>query len=206
MKELFKVIAEVHPLLPGWCSTEKAITMASLVLAYRPEVTVEIGVFGGASFIPMALAHKAIGHGVAIGIDPWDTKIAVKEQTTILDREWWADTDMNVIHGDFMNRLALLRLESVTRIQRQTSNQAHPPHAVGLLHVDGSHSATALSDIIRYAPKVVSGGFVVTDDSEWKGGGVAMGEQRLIQIGFKRLYALGTGAVFQRISTGNEKD
>lgn len=199
MIELFEQIAEVQPGLPGWCSPEKAATLAALVLAQRPNVTLEIGIYGGSSLIPLALAHKAIGKGVVVGIEPWDKAAAIAAQTTNEDRKWWDEQDLEGLYVNFMAKLRELSLESVTRIIRKKSNDADIPPALGLAHVDGAHNDQAVTDVVRVAQHVEVGGYMVLDDLTWHGGGVTRAAQRLIQMGYRQLYPLGTGAVFQRI-------
>ena len=41
-----------------------------MVLALRPAVVVEIGVWRGSSLLPMALALKELGRGQIVGVDP----------------------------------------------------------------------------------------------------------------------------------------
>lgn len=200
MTELFQIIADFQGQIPGWCPKEKAVTLAALVLAIRPEVSLEIGVYGGASLFGMALAHKAIQKGIVVGIDPWNTAVAAREQTTEEDRKWWSDLNMTKIHGDFLKLISDHQLDKYTKIIRNESRYVEPPNSIGVLHIDGSHSDTAISDMVRFAPKVCIGGFVVTDDSNWSGGGVSRGEERLKALGFSKRFALGTGAVFQRVS------
>jgi predicted O-methyltransferase YrrM len=78
VKQLFEKIDDLFERqLPGWCTKEKAYTLASLVIGTRPAVIVEVGVFGGRSFLPMALALKELGKGMAIGIDPWSPAASV---------------------------------------------------------------------------------------------------------------------------------
>lgn len=197
MIELFKKIAEVQPKLPGWCPPEKAQVLASLVIAFRPAVTVEIGIFGGSSFIPMAMAHKEVG-GIAIGIEPWDKKAAIEAQDSAVNRAWWDAQDLEAIYHNFMHNLETLGLNDHVEIHRRTSDQAGVPNAIGILHVDGGHNDQAVRDTARFAPHVLVGGFVVLDDLNWTGGAVGRAEQRLIQMGFRKLYPLGTGAVYQR--------
>ncbi len=197
--EPFKTISEVQSKLPGWCSQEKASTLASIMLALRPEISLEIGVFGGSSFIPIALAHKAINFGVAIGIDPWDTNVAIAAQPSKEHRDWWATKDMNQIYDEFMRQIKTLQLEKFTRIIRQTSLAAPCPNSIGLLHVDGSHDAQTITDVLKFAPHVKSGGFLVMDDMDGNHGPApALAAQHLPRLGFKQLYSLGTGFVFQR--------
>lgn len=199
MIELFQQIADVQPKLPGWCTPEKAATLASLVIAQRPNVTLEIGIYGGSSFIPLALAHKAIGRGMVVGIEPWDKTAAVMAQTTNEDRAWWDAQDLEQIYANFMATLRGLSLENVSRIIRKKSNDADIPPAVGLAHIDGAHNDQAVTDVMRVAQHVEIGGYMVLDDLAWHGGGVTRAAQRLQQMGYKQLYLLGTGAVYQRV-------
>lgn len=200
VENLFNRIAELHPSLPGWCSLEKSFTLASIIVAFRPAVVVEIGIYGGKSFMPMVMACAAVNHGLCIGIDPWSAEVAVREQTQEADRDWWAKLDYEKLRTEFMLKIQTQDLERFTRIERRESRFVEPPNAIGLFHCDGSHSDTATQDMMRFAPKVVAGGYCVTDDTEWHGGGVARGELRLKEMGFVRIQKLGTGAVFQRLS------
>jgi cephalosporin hydroxylase len=44
--------------IPGWCCREKAERMMDVVYETKPEICVEIGVFGGSSIYPTASALK----------------------------------------------------------------------------------------------------------------------------------------------------
>lgn len=199
IENLFQRIEKVHPTLQGWCSLDKAFTLASLVVAFRPAVIVEIGVYGGKSLIPMALACQAVGKGIVIGIDPWSTEVAIREQTSVEDREWWGKLDLEKIRVDFMAKLAELNLENFVRIERKESRNIPAPNSISIFHCDGAHNDTAMHDMAKFAPRVIVGGYCVTDDSDWGGGGVKRGEQRLKELGFAHIAALGTGQIFQRL-------
>lgn len=195
---LFNILQEIQPKLPGWCNPLKALTLASIVIARRPACSVEIGVYGGSSFIAIAVAHQLIGYGKAIGIDAWDNQVAVAAQTENESREWWANQDLEKIYQDLFALLDLHGMGNVAQLVRQQSNRVTPPNSIGLLHVDGGHNDQAITDVVRFAPRVEPGGFVVTDDTNWTGGGVQRAEAMLITMKFRKLYALGTGAVFIR--------
>ena len=80
MKQLFAQIeSELAVHKDGWCSIEKAYALASAIIALRPGVVVEIGIWAGRSLIPMALALKKVGAGKIIGIDPWRAEESAKE-------------------------------------------------------------------------------------------------------------------------------
>lgn len=195
---LFETISKIQPKLPGWCCPEKAEALAAMVVAIRPMISVEIGVFGGSSFIPIALAHKHINYGIVVGIDPWDKSESIKNETAE-NAAWWQDQDHDLIYYQFAARLKELELEKFTTIWRQTSDRAQPPNVIDLLHIDGSHTDQAVRDVVRYASKVRPGGFCVMDDLDWKTGGVRRAESRLLQMHYTLLYALGTGAAYQRV-------
>lgn len=195
----FHLIEKIQPTLPGWCSLEKAVMLASIVVGYRPAASLEIGIYGGSSFIPIALAHKAIGYGVVYGIEPWSKEEALKAQTTMEDVAWWQDQDLEALYSNFIAKLAELDLGENVRIVRSPSRSVSPMAKLGLLHIDGAHSDEAVRDVLRFAPHVEFGGFCVMDDIGWSGGGVARAVLRLREIGFVERYKIGTGAVFQRV-------
>ena len=184
---------------PGWCELPKAVTLVSAIMALRPAVTVEIGVFGGSSLIPMALAHREIGIGTVIGIDPWSS-VAASEGYTGDHLIWWGKTvDLEKVYQEFMQRIAELQLTNCVQIVRSTSDAFTPPQTIDLLHIDGQHSDQAVRDVERYASRVRVGGMVFSDDINWVGGGVLRSVAKLKTMGFRELYRAGTGGMFQRI-------
>lgn len=200
MIDLFETIRQEQPKLPGWCSLEKAMTLASIVVAIRPATTVEIGIYGGSSMIPILLAHKLTrSGGIVHGIEPWSKEEALKVQTTPQDVEWWAVQNYEKLREDFCATVRRLDLEPYLRLNINPSRLVNPPPGIGLLHIDGGHDNQAVTDVVRFAPQVVVGGICVMDDLQWHGGGVTRAALRLEQLGFKILYPLGTGAVYQKI-------
>jgi predicted O-methyltransferase YrrM len=195
---LWQTISEVQPPLPGWCVPAKAEALAAIVVALRPEVSLEIGIYGGSSFIPIALAHKEIGFGMAYGVDPWDAQASIKGEVKE-NVDWWSKQDYEKLYGDFMAKLKQLGLENCTRIFRQTSDSLRVPNTIDLLHTDGNHSDQAVRDVLRFGTSVRIGGICVMDDLDWVTGQVKVAERKLISLGFKKLYPIGTGAVYQRV-------
>lgn len=195
--------------LEGWCDVAKAQRLAAIVLALRPTVTVEIGVFGGRSLLPMAMAHAVIGHGVAIGIDPW-SKAASLAGMEGVNKEWWDKLDHELIYQGFMRSANRLIADGWVNVFRGTSDEAiandrekfrgtdsrlvFVPEVIDLLHVDGNHSEQAVKDVDNYATRLRPGGILVMDDIDWAAAAAA----RVRELKFSFLYALGTGAVFQR--------
>lgn len=194
---VFAQIERVLPTLAGWCAIPKATDLAATVMALRPNTVVEIGVFGGRSLIPMALACQAIGCGKVVAIDPWSQQ-ASAEGYEGPNKEWWGGLDHESVYQHFVSSVAALELTGRVEILRAKSDDVEPPTVIDLLHVDGQHTDQALRDVERFSPKVRMGGFVFTDDDDWDGGGPAAACKRLLELGFVPLYKCGTGTAFQR--------
>src|SRR6185436_18664247 len=112
MTQLFQQIAEIVPKCHGWATVEKAITLASTVITLRPDFILEIGIWGGRSLFPMALACKAIGKGKVVGVDPWVSVAAVQGQTDA-NRKWWNEQPFDMVYNDFMQKRSQLGLTEI---------------------------------------------------------------------------------------------
>jgi predicted O-methyltransferase YrrM len=198
--KLFDDIAKLVPTLEGWTSVAKAQTFAALILGYRPSVTVELGVWWGRGSLSMALAHREIGKGMVYAIDPWSAEASIEGQLNKLDREHWNNQPAHEnAFKVFTDQIQKLGVQNCIKPIRARSSEAPIPEGIGLLLVDGNHGDEAVADVKRWAPKVVTGGFVYLDDLDWTGGAVRRAEAHLKSIGFKELYNIETGAFYQRI-------
>ncbi len=184
--------------LPGWCSYDKACRLAGMIIALRPEISLEVGIYGGRSFLPMALAHKFIGKGTVIGIEPWSYEAAI-EGYDDKNKDWWLNhSHLEQAKSSFLRAANLLGVANVMKVHEVKSDEFNPPDGIGVLHLDGQHSEQALRDVKRYAPKVQIGGFVVLDDVAWDSGGVVSAATWLTDNGFKqidRIFNKPTGGV-----------
>ena len=171
MTEEFKqsVMNAIKP-MEGWCWEEKAIAMVELILAKRPKLIVEIGVFGGKSLIPQAMACELMGQGVVVGIDPWKKESAVEGSNDPVNNEWWDKLDLDDIlkgcskaiwqHG-LDNRCLLMRGGAEACRHVITS-------PIDILHIDGNHSEeVSTRDVGHWFPKVKQGGHIWFDDFDW---------------------------------------
>lgn len=215
MKSLFAVVKESLKTGGDWCTAEKALTLASLVVALRPKIVVEIGVWAGSSLIPLALAAKAIGTWedpiskrmcscTVVAIDPWDPAASVAGQDPV-NAEWWASKERHDwAYATFQQRLRTFEIEHMVEVRRERSDVSVPPSGIGILHVDGNHGDQAVADVLRYAPNVRVGGVVILDDYHWSSGAVARAGEALEAMGFKPLYTIDTvsfGRVYQRVGS-----
>ena len=191
-----------------WCDLEKAHVLAAIVLALRPRVTCEIGVWMGGSLVPIALALRAL-HDLdveagrdparrrAVAIDPWAKEASCVGQEGA-DEAWWASVDHDVALAAFRGRLERHGLTEIVEVVRARSDDAPVPDGIGLLHIDGNHAEQATRDVARFAPAVLLGGVLVLDDLSWRGGHVRAARGLAEGMGFRELYPLGTGIVMQR--------
>lgn len=184
-------ITQTLPLLHGWCQLEKALHLASLVLdglktAYP---VVEIGVFGGQSLIPMALALRHTKY-FALGIDPMTSEAATEGDVGKENADWWANkVNLDEIHAGFVQSVLDLKLTRHCRWIRMRSEQCvnlFPDGSIGLLHLDSNHSEeVSCRDVFLWESKVAVDGQLVFDDSNWPSQSKAreMLEQRFKLIG-----------------------
>ena len=90
--------------LQGWCTPEKARGMMDLIYEVKPQICVEIGVFGGASIYPTASALKFLKQGKVYAIDPWVNSYCLDGYASDdPNYQWWSRVDLNYIHHEFVN-------------------------------------------------------------------------------------------------------
>jgi predicted O-methyltransferase YrrM len=171
---LVPLMTALMPKLEGWCTVRKACLLAGLVIDLDARVVGEIGVYGGRSLIPMALAMRGKPRAAAYGIEPWSNSVAVQTPTHEANDEWWSKLDFHAIKKGFVSAMLELDCLGTVKIVEMTSDQAYGAFSdvssrpFDLLHIDGSHSTEqALADVRRWTPLVRSGGVVVLDDILW---------------------------------------
>lgn len=156
--------------LDGWTSPDRLHLMADLILKEKPSIVVELGVFGGRSFIAQALALKENGSGVIFGIDPW-RKAAAIEGENRANQDWWGTLDYEAVHKMAMNAVwdnDLAAHAVVIRSESQHASAAFSNNSIDILNIDANHSEIAsCRDATLYLPKVKSGGHIFFDDCDW---------------------------------------
>ncbi len=181
MKVIDKLV-ESHSVLAsfrrveGWCSPAKARALMAAVLDTSARACVEIGVFGGSSLVPVALALRELGHrGKVYGIDPWDTAAALDGMVAAANREWWSGVQMGKIKASCEAIICDFGLSQYVELIQARSEDVvgrFESESLDLLHVDGNHSERhSLGDVEAYLPKLRSGGIVFVDDIWWAEGG-----------------------------------
>lgn len=196
--DIFRRIEQITPRLSEWCPMTKAHTLASIIIAFRPALTVEIGIWQGASLIPMALAHRAIGFGRVIAVDPWQATASIQGQQNPEDVKWWGGVDHEKAYQTFVTALAEEGVSQYVDIVRSTSDEFIPPAPINCLHLDGNHGEQALRDVQRFLPHMAPNSVWILDDYEWQGGGVRKACAALESAGWVEQYRLGTGGVWRK--------
>jgi len=145
------------------------------------------------------------GFGTVIAIDPYSAESSIKGMTGE-NLEWWAKQDHEAKMRYFLARIDEHDIGRHVQFIRKSSNDVEPQEGISFLHVDGNHSEQSVTDVKRFASKVVLGGLVFADDISWEGGGVNKSLTALLELGFMELYRVqkpgDDWAVFQRIFNG----
>lgn len=165
--------------LPGWCSTEKALRMAEIVMREKPCSIVELGLFGARSFVPMCLALLELSEDqktrhFAVGIDPWSHAACIEgmdphdanDQKNI---EYWSKVPLHDMQRRAVNAMENYKLWPVGAfLQARAELVVHlfANGSIDLLHVDDNHH-TALRTIELWLPKCRAGAVVIFDDTNW---------------------------------------
>ncbi len=164
-----------RPHIQGWCNEEKATALIEAICSRKPELCVEIGVFGGSSLIQQALAIKDNGVGRIEGIDPWSVEAALEEMNDAKNREWWgSDVDLESVYRRCQEAVKKFGVQDVVGLIRDKAENVackYLDESIDLLHIDGNHSELlSFKDATLYLPKVKPGGLIFFDDVWWTDG------------------------------------
>jgi predicted O-methyltransferase YrrM len=159
--------------LEGWCSDLKATTLVDLVLKVKPNIIVEIGVWGGKSLVPMACALQANGKGTIFGIDPWDSNASIEETLEEANKTFWSYANHDTIFRGLVHKIDQFALHDHVILIKNTSEDAALIPGIDILHIDGNHSEkTSYGDVCKWVPLMNSGGWIIFDDMTWTEKGI----------------------------------
>ncbi len=154
----------IDSLAGSWCSSEKASLIMDLLVLQKPTKCVEIGVFTGSSFLPIATPLKYLGQGQTYAIDAWSNQEAIKNMSeTDPNKSWWETVDMTSVYKTFKQMVKNWDLQPFCTIYKESSAAASNKIGdIDFLHMDGNYTtATALADAKAYLPKVKVGGYIL---------------------------------------------
>ncbi|RDJ35495.1 MAG: class I SAM-dependent methyltransferase [Crenarchaeota archaeon] len=170
-KDLIFFVGGILKKIQGWCSLDKAQKLVETIVQTKPELCVEIGVFGGSSYIPQALALKHNKKGVVYGIDPWTCEDALEEMKDEANIGWWGTLKIEDVYKHCLKNIDYYQVNDYCKILRDKSENVvdtFEDESIDLLHIDGNHSeALSYKDAVMYLPKLKSGGHIFFDDIWW---------------------------------------
>ena len=166
-----RIIAAL-PAIEGWCTECKAVWLAGLIAGNRCSRVLEIGIYGGRSLIPMALAvQEHAPEGKVYGVGEWSSDVAVETATDAASDAWWRDVGLETIKARFLRNLLDNQLAGIVNVLEMSSDEAFKcltaigPFEFDLIHVDGSHSEVqALRDVKSWTGLLPPGGILVLGD------------------------------------------
>jgi cephalosporin hydroxylase len=160
-------LKEIIESLDGWCSLEKANLMHNLVLENKPNLIVELGVYGGRSLVPMALAQLENGVGIIKGIDPWSVDASLEGNHTVQSIGGWKGVNYSYIYERCSKAIIDYKLTNceLLRMKSQEAINLFDDNSIDILHQDGNHSEElTCMEVELYMPKLKSGGYWISDD------------------------------------------
>lgn len=203
MDTLFhEITTALHEIQHGWTAPPKAHALAACVLALRPQISVEIGTWAGKGLVSLGMAHRAVKTGMVYGVDPYSAMASAEGQEND-HKDWWGKLDHEWALQTCQQNIIRYGLQEYVTLIRSKSEDWTPPDGIGLLRVDGNHGPAVLKDIAIYAPRCAVGAFLFLDDLGWPGGAPQEAAAKLRESGWKELYTLDDGLVFQKVNSWN---
>lgn len=189
------------PIIEGWMTQEKGEALAGLVIDHKPQLCVEIGVFGGRSMFAQALALRENGMGIIWGVDPWTLDAALEGDIGEANKKWWSENmNLEEIYLGFLRAALDLQLTKQCRWVRERGEvvaKMFANNSIDICHLDSNHSELCSTrDVQIWMPRVKPGGFLVMDDVDW--GTQAKALKMVEGAKFKVAQKAQTYAVFQK--------
>jgi len=189
--------------LEGWCPEDKTNRLFNFVKEVKPQLIVEFGVFGGRSFIPMALGLKEIGNNSnIIGIDPWSNSASIDNyDPEDANYKWWNSLNHEVIFQGFLKALKDYDVEKYSKYIRKRSNELSnefEDESIDILHQDGNHTENISSEeVLTFYNKVKHGGYWIMDDTNWET--TKKAQELIISLGFELIEDYNAWKIYKRL-------
>ena len=176
----------------GWCTVEKANKLMEIVKSCRPLLSVELGVFGGKSLLPIALMSKELNiNSKIIGVDSWSVQACIEGTNDKANADWWSNIDYEEIFNYTKFLMIEHKVDDVVELWRNTSKNVvskFEDNSIDLLHQDSNHSEEITCEEVElYWNKVKEGGYWIFDDTNWPTTQKAQG--LLLSKGYTEIYS-----------------
>lgn len=188
--------------LLGWCSVQKGLKMMELASQEDVLLSVELGVYGGRSLLPLALATSWKKKGWVVGIDAWCAPASVEGTNTSETTSYWSKIDYNHVYdlaSSLMKKHQVEQYVDLWRSRSEDVSELFSNGSIDLLHQDGNHSEEiSCKEVELYFTKLRRGGYWIFDDTHWPSTQAA--QQLLLEKGFSEIFAEegGTWKIFQK--------
>jgi len=175
----------------GWCSIDKAQRLMKIVDDITPSLVVELGVFGGRSLLPLALAAKNNNLSCkVIGIDSWSAQASLEGKNDKANDDWWASIDYEGMYKYTNDLMIKNGVSSVVELWKNKSRDViskFKDESIDILHQDSNHSEeTTCEEVELYWNKVRVGGMWIFDDTNWPT--TKKAQQMLVNKNYKEIY------------------
>jgi hypothetical protein len=200
-KELHDRISAANPVMEGWCELDKALVLANLVESKRPKLSVELGIFGGRSIIPIAMALKQYQSGIVFGIDPWTVEAALEGSNDPKNDDWWKNNvNLEQIYIRFIHEVLKYEVSKECRWIRCRSQEAvsfFKDGSIDLFHQDSNHSEeVSCGEVELWHPKLSRKAIWILDDTDWATQARAI--QKIKSLGFNLIQDAVKYQVYER--------
>jgi len=158
----------------GFCWEEKALKLAEVVWTLHPKIAIEVGVYGGKSFIPIAAAMTYIDQNrnkhKSYGIDVWEAEEASKNYEAGHKEFWNNQNTLDLAYEHSKKCVEDLNSNCVELVKTTSKSflTNFKDEEVDFLHIDGNHSEQeSYDDIVTWWAKLSKGGVLALDDIGW---------------------------------------
>lgn len=159
-----------YEMIEGWCTREKAEKIIHLVFENKPELVVELGVFGGKSLLAFALACKHNNNNSkVIGIDSWSVQASLEGTNDKENDIWWGKINYADIQKYAKQIMLKNNVNDVVELWKAKSVEVcdkFENESIDIIHQDSNHSEEITTNEVElYSTKIKQGGFWVFDDA-----------------------------------------
>jgi hypothetical protein len=194
MNKLLEIIKNgEYEKIEGWCTKEKAITIAKLI---KPsDFCVELGVWGGRSMLPMCFMTK----NIVIGIDSWSKEASLEGENSEANDDWWSAINYDSMFEYTKNLLTNYKCYNSRLIREKSIVVSHKftDESIDVLHQDSNHSEKiSCKEVELYYNKVKKNGYWIFDDTDWET--TKKAQNLLVNYGYQEVYDSGSWKIYRR--------
>lgn len=176
-QKLHAMVSSIPVDVGGGSGLDKVCVMAGLADSLAFRTYIEIGVYRGRSFFPLAWTFAQQG-GFSFGIDPYSRADAeesdLPEDVADAVRKFFEETDYDALFREVLKNEAEFGLSGHVEFIRQPSLRAvnilrSRGISSDMIHIDGNHDAVCvMGDVESYMPMLKPNGLLVLDDIDWQ--------------------------------------